>query len=551
MLVALRTHNGRHHVCAIGGGGGKVTADQIQVGESEKLALIQYVTDDGRTGSSKVRVHLRCPNGMYLCAENGGGGLVSANRIAAGPWEEFAMEVKEYDQHRQPLKVAFRTHNGHYLCAEGGGGGQLVADRTEAKVWETFEIVRQPYTWKDLEISFTSTFTRVWADNGSGAIADVAFWRPVPPPGFVSIGDLCVPNHDDPNGRRMVAVVRDLSGRALREPDGYDLVWEDRGSGAEADVSVWQPRVGTGWAALGMVTTPGYGVRPPKDAIRCVRSDLVARGVVGDSIWTDAGSRANWDFSAWKIAMPNETREGRIYVSPNTFLGVRSHTKPDEHASAYCLNIGSIDLPAMANPSMADLGPIQNGASTKAPQFGGDTVHHTIFMPWFAVKDSELSDLERMLTTPVYRLERTDRYALLMDPINNLGGTTTQRNSIAIATGYSEAKLLQFANATGAKISWKWSVDAAPLGIGAGAEVTAEISNTFTWTHGTTKTTSQTITKTVELNVPPGKFGAVYGITSSIRMFRADGTQVTESVDGFGDHSQIQYFETGPGLPKA
>lgn len=81
---------------------------------------------------------LRSAHGRYLCAEEGGGGAVVADREQAGPWETF-----EVVGGVAPNTIALRCHDGvHYLCAEDGGGGVLVANRTAVGPWESWTVER-------------------------------------------------------------------------------------------------------------------------------------------------------------------------------------------------------------------------------------------------------------------------------------------------------------------------------------------------------------------------------------------------------------------------
>jgi len=44
--------------------------------------------------------------------------------------------VNNYD----PSQIHLKTVNGHYVCAENGGGGLVVANRREARERETFTL---------------------------------------------------------------------------------------------------------------------------------------------------------------------------------------------------------------------------------------------------------------------------------------------------------------------------------------------------------------------------------------------------------------------------
>ncbi|MDX6707342.1 MAG: hypothetical protein QOI48_3188 [Solirubrobacteraceae bacterium] len=127
--VRLQASNGLY-VCAEGGGGGLVTATRPSpAGTWETFR---------RETASDGRVSLRADNGKYLCAEGGGGDLLLANRDSVGDWERFTVvekgdvtEIVRGEVKKVPgkSKVALRAGSGQFLRAEGGGGGRLVIHR--------------------------------------------------------------------------------------------------------------------------------------------------------------------------------------------------------------------------------------------------------------------------------------------------------------------------------------------------------------------------------------------------------------------------------------
>jgi len=130
--------NNNQYVCAENGGGGAVVANRGRALEWETFTL-ELV--DG-TFQDESRIALRTANGSYVCAEGGGGHEVVANRPARGPWETFAVErvTGPLDGFRTGDSIALRTANGSYVCAEGGGGREVVANRPARGPWETFTI---------------------------------------------------------------------------------------------------------------------------------------------------------------------------------------------------------------------------------------------------------------------------------------------------------------------------------------------------------------------------------------------------------------------------
>ncbi len=96
------------------------------------------------------------------------------------------------------------------------------------------------------------SWAKVWDDKGSGAKEDGSFWAPVPPFGYVACGHVVAKGHASPPTIPQFRCLRyDLStsvelGNAAQ---GSGLIWNDQGSGADADVAIYRvPSLGVFWA---------------------------------------------------------------------------------------------------------------------------------------------------------------------------------------------------------------------------------------------------------------------------------------------------------------
>lgn len=83
-------------------------------------------------------------------------------------------------------------------------------------------------------------------------------------------------------------------------PLDYRCIWADKGSGAKMDGAFWEPVPPIGYKALGVIVTRGYE-KPDLNNVVCVREDLVERGETGSMVWADIGTGANDDMSSWTI----------------------------------------------------------------------------------------------------------------------------------------------------------------------------------------------------------------------------------------------------------
>ncbi|PYQ87115.1 MAG: hypothetical protein DMG02_21705 [Acidobacteria bacterium] len=84
-------------------------------------------------------MHIKAENGLFVCAEQGGGlngferrDALIANRVEAREWETFTEE-----EHGDGT-VSLQCANGMYVCAENGGGGPVSTNRSAAGPWERF-----------------------------------------------------------------------------------------------------------------------------------------------------------------------------------------------------------------------------------------------------------------------------------------------------------------------------------------------------------------------------------------------------------------------------
>lgn len=131
-------------------------------------------------------------------------------------------------------------------------------------------------------------YTLLWTDAGSGADADGSFWRPVPPSGYISLGDVAGVGRSKPGVNEVWCVRADLVSDGVY-PEGS--VWDDGGSGADADGSFWEvvPRPGGGAGEYVPVVAGTFrftgGYAKPEGALAKVPALFVPRqkgaGVVG------------------------------------------------------------------------------------------------------------------------------------------------------------------------------------------------------------------------------------------------------------------------------
>ncbi|KGE69946.1 MULTISPECIES: Vps62-related protein [Pseudomonas] len=398
-----------------------------------------------------------------------------------------------------------------------------------------------PLQFNDLLISFTSEFLPLWNDKGSGAHNAIGLWRPSTASDalnpFFSLGDIAVNHYRNINQSNVVAVVSDankVDGTALRPPVDYQLVWHDEGTGALSNASIWRPIPPQGYVAMGLVYGVNYD-KPSRHAVRCVREDLVVASKVGERIWNDKGSGSASDLSTWSI-MPPDASAGEIYLAPGTFVANNSYARPG--LATYSLRLA---LTAQLN----DLPPTPVLVGTESPTLEETTPTLQVCeIPWFCVKDPELTAVEQFQSSPVYRLERTDRHMLAGFGHNT--EATSQPFMWTATKGELGGNAKALAFNTNVDLSREWPVYAPAFD----PAFSAHLDREFTHTQRSAKGWSQPSPLEIITYIAPNKAVAAYLLHSEYRLLRQDGSQVSGTISYTnGDHvylSESQETEPQP-----
>ncbi|WP_308581592.1 Vps62-related protein [Pseudomonas extremaustralis] len=396
----------------------------------------------------------------------------------------------------------------------------------------------------NLLINFTTEFNWIWDNKGSPNASPVGFWRPVPSADFLTdyfpLGDYAVAGHHNINKKIVMAVVCEatpqteddrINGKALMPPDEFERVWDDKGSKAYSDGSIWRPIPPSGYVAMGLVASRGYD-KPSRNSVRCVRADLVIASYINELIWNNKRSPAKLDFSAWSISPPGAAA-GEVYLSPGTFVGAASYTKPSMHIAAYSLRM-QIPLHTAYPPPA----PALSGDRQPAP-FEKAVVSNISKLAWFTVKDPNLSALEQLRTSPTYRLERLDKYVLVGFGHNK--SSLNQSFKWTATRGQNGSSLKTLTHTTGIEIGTEWGFNV----WGASGKVSAKLSGGFT--HTQTSSEGWTTSTAFEINatVPAHKAVAVYLVQSDYKLLRENGTQVATDIS-YTDGDNVYWSEYPP-----
>jgi len=391
-----------------------------------------------------------------------------------------------------------------------------------------------PERWKQfgpLRLAFTDQFNWMWSSEGSSA-DDVSFWQPIPPEGFFILGGLIYPSFDDPNGKAWALCVQaDESDRgALAFPSSFSWIWDSVGSHCDAEGSCWLPEPPNGYSRLGEIMTQNHDAPSGAGAynIVCVRNDLVREGATGNRIWTDAGTGASHDMSAWEVIPgPDAADTGKVLLAANTFIGHSNYERPTWNLGVLHLPIPVTRQPAPAIPTLNSR--IRPDPST-APQ-----CERIVTVPFTAISDPARDLHRQVMDTPFYDVERWSSYTLLLFDDN--GTSSPQHTEMSVASGITEELSKTFSITTGLEIGYETGIDLV-------AKSKASVKLTLQFGYSTTSSVSEFRSETVtaHLDTPAGKAGALWGATDTFRIKRRDGSYVSSELQ-FEDSDSYVHAE--------
>ena len=161
------------------------------------------------------------------------------------------------------------------------------------------------------------------SDARSGARKDLSLYKP-PPDSTWKYGGVSGNNNK-------ILVMKEVSKQygALREPVGWQPIWDDRGSGNSKNYSCWLPIAPTGFVALGVFCRFGVPNQDPptKDEVEglvVVHSSLVKPCEFDKTdVWKDAGTWARNSLTLGQLphvaVWPSRTTDSRAGILPTKY----------------------------------------------------------------------------------------------------------------------------------------------------------------------------------------------------------------------------------------
>lgn len=387
-----------------------------------------------------------------------------------------------------------------------------------------------------LLLAFTDQFNKMFSSAGSSA-DDVSFWQPIPPDGFFILGGLVYPSLEDPNGRDWALCVKaaDPNSDVLRFPDRFEWIWDSVGSRCDDEGSCWKPIPPWGYTALGHMMVQNNPSSIPSGAynIVCVRDDLLGAGRYDPNrVWTDGGTGAANDMSAWRlIPVPVgdvAEEEGKMRIAANTFLATRDYNPPQQWDPQMVLQL---PIPVVAQPAPR----IPTLTSRLPPEPEEPRCERVVSVPFTMITDGS-RDLHRQVhETPFYDIERWASYDLVL--FNDNGTSSSQQTQISVSTGITKEQSSTFSVTTGIEVSYE-------SGINLVAQSKGSVKLSLQFGYSTTKSVSEFRSETVTatLDTPAGKAAAVWSAHDHYKIKRRDGSYLTAELT-FDDSARFVHAE--------
>ena len=164
---------------------------------------------------------------------------------------------------------------------------------------------------------------RYASDSGSGADKDLDLYKPATSDAYKYVGV---------NGNsNSTLIVKELSENygAIRKPDGWLQVWNDRGSGNTRDYSCWIPIAPPDYVALGVFCRFKVKDQDPPSNKEAEGLVVVHKSLVKETdftkkkVWKDEGSGADYDLTLGRLPhkalWPSHTTDPKAGILPTMY----------------------------------------------------------------------------------------------------------------------------------------------------------------------------------------------------------------------------------------
>ncbi|MGW3413136.1 hypothetical protein [Streptomyces sp. NPDC000888] len=298
-------------------------------------------------------------------------------------------------------------------------------------------------------------------------------------------------------------------------------------------VEMWRPVPPAGYVALGDVANLsliGQGTPKPDASalgIVCVKKEhngrpYVRRAELGRlPLWTNGNGKGLWAITP--PLYPFDDAEEHLFLPAGTF-SCGPDTPHGPTAVTWVL-----DLPAVVDK--ASYAPELRLESYNAPPAQAIVTDRAVTVPYFMVKDDARSEAWKVANSPFYQIQRKRQYDLIRHV--DFRGAGGGQISETVEEGVSKERGEEFALTTGITVGVTAGVEASakPFGVGASVSVETSVSASvelgYTTRYGVSTFENKSVG--VTFDVPAGHAGALWTDTHQLVPVRRDGTLVTNA----------------------
>ncbi|MGW7003654.1 Vps62-related protein [Streptomyces sp. NPDC054933] len=220
-----------------------------------------------------------------------------------------------------------------------------------------------------------------------------------------------------------------------------------------AFATAWRPIPPAGYVALGDIIMPRDQKPIPTYSPSCVRKEAVGgwsyvrEAEIGDMIWSDRGSKWPTDLAMWSIKTPTYPDDSteRLLLGVDGFVTNGSYDKPSR--TVYVL-----DLPPVILKNAPPAVPALISEHMPEPRETLKVTDRAVLVPCTLVNDSSKTPAWQVRNSPFYTLERRVNFYCQMH-YNNMQGASEQEPTDSVTTGVSKEKSEEFSERTSVTVT--------------------------------------------------------------------------------------------------
>jgi hypothetical protein len=304
----------------------------------------------------------------------------------------------------------------------------------------------------------------------------------------------------------------------IARPTGRVQMWSTDGSRANVKIKVFGLTCPTNFIALGGYVQLESDPRPNEDVV-CVNRETLTRGTWAlRSVWDDKGTGADTDVSFWNAEFRGEQKSPSTLIFPsNALVPSTTHEKPKEMPWVLRLThtgpnpFKDVDpmqaktvLPAMNSPEFADMGAALTPIEYK--------------VPFYQVQDPDLTFFEQWMETPVYTIRRTAQFELVAKRDNTANCELGEASTFSYKTTRGTETSIGWNVSINSSVTVEASASFEPFGVGVDASVAVSVG--VSAGSEASITYSSTVEEGDEIPVAAGTAVALYKMKSEYSVYR-------------------------------